>query len=114
MDKITVNDIITKLKSGELENPSLLSDYVVILSAHLHTASIMELELRINYARKWAELRADQKTDKSCDMAAQLTEEYKDWQKAQIHTKTIIQCIQSLKKKLQNLSDELRSAQNYG
>lgn len=111
--KISVNDIIKKLESGQLENPAILSDYVVILSASLFTGGKMEIETRIEYAKKWKEIKTVCKTDKQADMEAMLTEEYKLKELAALTTKTILNCIQSLKKKLVNLSDELRSAQNY-
>lgn len=109
----TANDIVAKLKSGELENPSLLSDYLIILSASMNTGGQMELEAEIDFARKWQEFRPDCKSDKECDMKTKLTGEYSILQRARIANKTILSCIQSLKKKLQNLSDELKSAQNY-
>lgn len=111
--QITVNEIINKLEKGELENPSILSDYVVILSASLYTGGKLELATDIEYSRKWSGLRVECKTDKECDMKCKLTEEYKTAKLAQIANKTILHTIQALKKKLQNLSDELRSAQNY-
>ncbi len=111
--KISVNDIIKKLESGELENPALLSDYVVQLSASLFTGGKLEMDTDIEYSRKWAELRPQCKTDKECDNKAKLTEEYRIAKIAHIANKTILHTIQALKKKLQNLSDELRSSQNY-
>lgn len=112
-EKIGVNEIIAKLKAGEFENPTLLSDYLVRLSASLYTGGNMELEAKINFAAKWKELRPSCKTDKECDMEIMLTEEYKIKERANIANKTILNCIQSLKKKLQNMSEELRSGQNY-
>ncbi len=111
--KISVNQIIEKLESGQLDNPSVLSDYLVQLSASLFTGGKLELATDIEYSRKWSELRPECKTDKECDMRCKLSEEYKTAQLARIANKTILQTIMSLKKKLANLSEELRSAQNY-
>lgn len=108
-----VNEIVKKLQSGELESPSALSDYLVILSASLNTGGQMELETEIAFAQKWQDLRSECKTDKECDMKIKLTDEYKSMRQAQIANKTILECIRSLKKKLQNLSDEFKSGQNY-
>jgi hypothetical protein len=113
METITIDTIIKELKAGTADNPQLLSDYLIRLSASLYTAGVMELELQISYAKKWEELRPNQKSDKSCDMTAMLTDEYKEWKKASIANKTILNCIQSIKKKLRNLEMELQSGQNY-
>ena len=110
---MTVNDIITKLKTGELDVPDELANYLVILSASLNTGGQMELEARIDYANKWKELRANSKTDKQADMEAMLTDEYKLKEQAQIANKTILECIRSLKKKLATLNAEFQSGQNY-
>jgi hypothetical protein len=107
------NEIITKLKNGELDNPNELADYIVILSASINTGGQMELEARIDYARKWKEIREVAKTDKQADMEAMLTPEYKLKEQAMIANRTILETIRALKKKLQNLSDEYKSAQNY-
>lgn len=111
--KNTVNEIIKKLESGQLENPAILSDYVVQLSASLFTGGKMELETDILYAQKWQELRPGCKSDKDCDMKAKLTEEYHTAQLAKIANKTILQTIMALKRKLRNLENELASGQNY-
>lgn len=111
---LKVNDIIDKLKKGELDNPGELADYLVILSASLNTAGNFELEAEINWAKKWEELKSFCKTDKECDMKVKQTEEYQLWQEMRIANKTLIQTIMSLKKKLQHLTEEYRSGQNYG
>ena len=111
--KITVNEIIKKLETGQLENPLILSDYVVRLSASLFTGGMMELKADILYSQKWSELRPNCKTDKECDMKTKMTEEYKVAKKAQIINKTILNCIQALKKKLHNINMEFHSGQNY-
>ena len=111
---ITIDQIIKELRSGTADSPALLSDYLIRLSASLYTAGLMELELQISYAKKWEELRAGQKSDKACDMATMLTNEYKEWQKAKITNKVIQECIRSIKKKLRNMEVEYQSGQNYG
>ena len=107
------SEIIKKLQAGELENPNMLSDFLVILSASINTGGQMELEARIDYANKWKEIRANLKTDKQADMEAMLTPEYKLKEQAAIANKTILECIRSLKKKLATLNAEYQSGQNY-
>ena len=109
-----VNSIIQKLKNGELESPTQLSDYLVILSASLNQAGNLELEAEIAYAKAWEEVKEmSDYTDKRTEMKAKQTPEYKAWQEMRIANKTILQTIMSLKKKLANLSDEYKSGQNY-
>lgn len=110
---ITAGEIIERLRRGELENPTQLADYLVILSASMNTGGQMELQADITYSQKWIEYRKKCKTDKQCDIEVKLTDEYAIMRKAQIANKTILQTIQSLKKKLQTLNDEMRSGQNY-
>lgn len=113
MEVLKVNDIIQKLKQGELDNPGELSNYLVILSASLNTAGQFALDARINFASKWAELRPNCKTDKECDMKIMATEEYKDMELAKIAIKTTEETIRALKKKLSNLQFEMSEGQNY-
>ena len=111
---LKVNDIITRLKNGELDSPNLLADYLVILSASLYSAGGFELDADIAYAKKWEEIKlSGEMTDKLAEAKAKQTEEYKNWKQAVIANKTILETIRSLKKKLQNLSDERLSGQNY-
>jgi len=111
----SVNEIVTKLKSGELDSPDELSKYLVVLSAQMDTAGNLELEAEIGYAQKWKELKLeeDKRTDKMTDMMAKGTDEYKQWQRYRIINKTIQECIRSLKKRLANMNIEFQSGQNY-
>ena len=111
----TVNEIIHKLKKGELEDPNTLSEYLVVLSANLNVAGNFELDAEVNYAAKWEEIKlsSEDLTDKLTDAKAKQTPEYKEWQRMKIANRTVLECIRALKKRLQNLSDELKSGQNY-
>jgi len=120
MENITVNEIIKKLKAGELESPDELSKYLVILSASLNTAGNLELDGEIDYAKRWEEIKSTtittngkSITDKLAEMKAKQTPEYRVWQEMRIANKTIIQTIQALKKRLANLSVEYNVGQNY-
>jgi hypothetical protein len=111
---IKVNDIITRLKNGELDSPNLLADYLVILSASLYSAGGFELDADIAYAKKWEEIKlSGEMTDKECENKGKQTGEYRTWKKMVIANKTLIEVIRSLKKKLANLNIEFQSGQNY-
>ncbi len=110
---LSVNKIINDLKDGKFEVPGLLADYLVILSASMNVGGNFELEAEIKCAKVWEELRKECQTDRTCDQKIKLTEEYRNWQQMRIANKTVLNVIQSLKKKLKSLSDELGSGQNY-
>ena len=110
---MTINDIITKLREGKLDSPNVLADYLVKLSASLYDTGMREAEAEILYLKRWAELKLDDNTDKMTDALSKQSDEYIKYRQLQIITKTTIQCIQSLKKKLLNLEDEWKSGQNY-
>lgn len=115
MDKeITIDSIVKDLKDGVADNPSLLSDYLIRLSASIYTGGVIELDLQVVYACKWQELRLEAKSDKACDMAVMATDEFRDWRKAQITNKTILECVRAIKKKLRTLELEYHEGQNYG
>ena len=112
--QITSDEIIKKLKEGEFESPSELSNYVVILSASLYTAGNFELDAEIEYMKKWEAIKlSGEMTDKMAEAKAKQTEEYKLYKQAQIANKTIQQTIMALKKKLTNLQFEYSSGVSY-
>jgi len=114
IEKPTINQILKKLSAGELEVPAILSNYVVQLSASLYTSGVFELDLEMAYLKKWEEIKTNADiTDKLVDAKAKQTEEYRQWKKAQIANKTILETIRALKKKLRNLEMEYQSGQNY-
>jgi len=108
-----INDIIKDLRDGRLDSPNVLADYLVKLSASLYDTGMREAEAEILYLKRWAELKLDDNTDKMTDALSKQTDEYIKYRQLQIITKTTIECIRSLKKKLQNLNDEMASGQNY-
>lgn len=110
---MNVNEIIKKLKAGELDNPNELSNFLVILSASLFEAGEFETEAEIEYSKKWAEIKNEDYTDKMTDALAKQTDEYRIWQKMRNSQKCLIETIRSLKKKLANLQDEYKSGMNY-
>ena len=108
-----INDIIKDLRDGQLDSPNVLADYLVKLSASLYDTGMREAEAEILYLKRWAELKLDDNTDKMTDALSKQSDEYIKYRQLQIITKTTIECIRSLKKKLQNLNDEMASGQNY-
>ena len=107
--------ILDKLKSGELESPNALSNYLVQLSASLLSAGGFELEARIAYSKKWIEIKQSitagnneikQKSDKQTDMEAMATGEYKLWQQMFIANRAMLETIRSLKKRLKAMEIE--------
>jgi len=108
-----INDIIKDLRDGRLDSPNVLADYLVKLSASLYDTGMREAEAEILYLKRWAELKLDDNTDKMTDALSKQSDEYIKYRQLQIITKTTIECIRSLKKKLQNLNDEMASGQNY-
>ena len=108
-----INDIIKDLRDGRLDSPNVLADYLVKLSASLYDTGMREAEAEILYLKRWAELKLDDNTDKMTDALSKQTDEYITYRQLQIITKTTIECIRSLKKKLANLEDEFKSGQNF-
>ncbi len=117
----TIDEIIKELRNDELkESPDKLSEYLVVLSASLNEAGNFELDAEMDYAKKWEKIKLNTTdikgkpiTDKMVDMKAHQTDEYRTWQQFRIANKTIIQTIQSIKKRLANLQMEYHSGQNY-
>ena len=112
----TVNQIIKELRDDKLkENPNLLSEYLVILSASLNEAGNFELDAEMDYAKKWEEIKLSEEkiTDKMVEMKAKQTEEYRQWQEMRIANKCIQEVIRSIKKRLANLNTEYQVGQQY-
>ena len=112
--KITASEIIAKYQSSTLleiseETPAVISAEIVLLSAKLHEAASLELNMEQRLSRKWAELRSETETDGQADKRIKATDEYADFKIAQINSKTVIEVIRALKKLLQNKSDEYKS-----
>ena len=95
-----VEEILEHLKIGTLDDPTQLSNFLVVLSAKLYEAANLETEMRMAYAQAWLDLKTDAMSAKECDMRAMLTEHYKQWQKIASANKAMKECINALKKKL--------------
>ena len=103
---LKIEEIIQKLRDGNLDNPAELANFLVMLSASLLSASNFETEAKIVYSGKWLELKSvlktdgKEKSDKMIDMEATQTEEYRNWQKMRNANESIKEAIMALKKKL--------------
>lgn len=99
-------EIIEKLKSGNLDDPKQLSDFLVMLSATLMTASNFEAEAEIEKNKVWlvlkGELKANgkEKSDKQVDMEVTQKPEWREWRKMRDSNEAIRETIMALKKKL--------------
>jgi hypothetical protein len=101
---VKINDIIEKLKSDTTDNPKDLADYLVQLSASLYTSTELETDKEVEYVKKWDEIRnSATMTDKQAEMKAKQTDEYREWRRSLNTTKTIIELVRAIKKKLSNM-----------
>lgn len=104
--QLSINEIIERLRAGNLDDPKQLSDFLVMMSASLLSAKTFETEAEIEMARKWLELKkipkenGKEKSDSQIDMEVKLAEQYKDWKKMKNANETIEEVIMALKKKL--------------
>ena len=101
--------ILEKIQQNEgdcLNNPSLLSEYLVILSAHIIKAEQDKTEAEINKAKKWGELRATLESDKRTDEAIKLEPEYLIYKEKEAMGKCVLETIRSIKKRLGFLAVE--------
>jgi len=98
--------IIEKLKSGNLDDPKQLSDFLVMLSATLMTASNFEAEAEIEKNKVWLKLKNNvisngkERSDKYIDMAVTQEPEWREWRKMRDSNDAIKETIMALKKKL--------------
>ena len=112
MDKrqqVNVKDIILSLSSSKMDDPETLSSYLIVLTANLWSYGKERIEADANQAKKWGELRKECETDGQADKKIKSTEEWKNWQLSIVKEKTVLELIRSIKKRLQSMSDELKS-----
>ena len=103
---VKIEEIISELRSGNLDDPAKLSNFLVMLSASLMSASNFEAEAEILKNRKWLELKAvlkangKEKTDKEADAEVTQSEEWREWRRMRDANRAILETIRALKKKL--------------
>ncbi len=105
------NDIFKELLSGEVDDPNLLSKYVIQLSAHSFNVAKEVTEKQRAWAKKWQEERVNFKTDKQCEMALILSKEWQEYEDRKNAYKMVKELIMAAKKRLSVLSDMGRN--NY-
>ena len=103
---MTILEKIQKNTDNCLDNPSLLSEYLVLLCANIIEAENKKVEADINYARKWGELRIGLESDKQCDMKIKLEEVYIHLKATEALSKTLIETIRAIKRRLSFLAVE--------
>lgn len=108
---IEFNKIFLELLNGNVDNPDLLSRYVIQLSAHSFNVAKDVTEKQRAWAKKWQEERVNYKTDKQCEMALILSTEWRDYEDKKNSYKMIKELIMAAKKRLSVLSDQSRG--NY-
>ena len=107
-----LNDIIVQLMNidGEIyENPDELSKGLIVLSAHLYQIGARITEAECKYAGKWTAERIKYQSDKACEMALKMSEEYREMEARKNAQKMTIEIIRSIKKRLSVLSDEAKT-----
>lgn len=104
---------IQQNKNGCLDNPALLSEYILKLSSHIITAEQQKTESEVTYTHKWVTMRKDCTSDKQCDQKMKLTEEYIDLKSKEAMAKTVLETIRSAKKRLSWLVMEYQENLNH-
>ena len=89
-----------------LHNPSLLSEYLVTLTASILDAEKLKFEAEIKYAEKWSELRKTMESDKQCDMKMKLEPTYLEMRSKEALARNLLEVIRSVKKRLAFLATE--------
>lgn len=112
MESKEVAKIITELQQPSLVDimtPNQLSNYLLIMSAHIFKAGSNITEAEIEYAKRWNTLRIELGSDKQAEMALKAYPEYKALQEAKYAEKTLLECIRAVKKYLAVKIEEGRS-----
>lgn len=103
---MTILEKIQKNENGCLDNPSLLSEYILLLSAHILDAEREKTEAEVKYTHKWVEKRKETESDKQADMRMKLEPEFIELRAKEALCKTVIETIRSAKKRLGFLAVE--------
>ena len=103
---MTILEKIQKNDNDCLHNPSLLSEYLVILASNIIEAENRKVATEIKYAKKWAEKRPSLGSDKMTDMTMKGENEYIELRAAEALSRTILETIRAMKKRLSFLQVE--------
>ena len=107
--------ILEKIQTNEndcLDNPSLLSEYLVKLSSWILVAEKDKTIAEVKYAQKWSEFRKNEKSDKQCDIKMKLEPEYLELKSKEAMGRTILETIRAIKKRLAFLAVEYSELSN--
>ncbi len=103
---MTILEKIQKNEHNCLDNPSLLSEYLVTLCSHIVEAENKKVVTDIEFAKKWSELRPTVESDKQCDMKIKQEKVYIDLKATEALCKTVIEVIRAIKKRLAFLTTD--------
>lgn len=110
MEAITREQIVDEIKKNlDTLTPRQISDYAVQLSVLLSDIGQDLALAEIEYAKKWDALRIHCDTDGQAEKKSKATEEYYRRRMLEFRFKATKELIQSLKKRLDVISDEARS-----
>jgi len=97
---MTILEKIQRNENNCLDNPSLLSEYLVILCSHIIEAENKKTIADIEYAKEWSKLRITLESDKQADMRIKQEKVYIDLKATEALCKTILETIRAIKKRL--------------
>ena len=103
---MTILEKIQKNHENCLDNPSLLSEYLLTLSEYILKAEEEKTLAEVAYTRKWIEKRKEVESDKQADMSMKLEEEFIELRSKEAMSKTLLETIRSAKKRLAFLASE--------
>ena len=101
---MTILEKIQKNENNCLDNPSLLSEYLVILCSHIIDAENKKVVADIEYAKRWSEIRIGLESDKQADMRCKQEKVYVELKATEALCKTVIETIRAIKKRLSFLT----------
>lgn len=109
---MTVREVIDKLQSVESIqklSPRETCDYQVYLAAMYWEVGNEVIQTEQNYSRVWKSLRDTVESDKHCEKTAMLSPEWIKYRQAIYLERTMLECIRSLKRKMQQFENEARN-----
>jgi len=92
--------------SKDNTSPREISDYLYKMSASIYPLGQKMIEADKAYSQQWLNLRSELATDAQAEKKGKTLPEYAVRQSLEYLMKTLIQCIQSLKKRLLIMSEE--------
>lgn len=103
---MTILERIKNNTDGVLDNPSLLSEYLVLLASNIGDADKQKVIAEVEYAKRWSEVRKTTESDKAADMKMKLTEEYLELRSKESLVKVLLETIRAVKHRIKFLGFE--------